>query len=375
MAKRGRGEGSIYRRTDGRWVAAITVEPGRRKQFYGSTRNEVARKLRAAQQSLDNALPLGDDRLMMRSVLGEWLKAKATTVRPRTHAGYRINVERHLIPELGDTRLNRLTVTDVEELLRSKLDGGLSAPTVRHIHATLRAALERAVRSGLVARNVAKLTSPPRIPFGERPVLSEREARRFLESVEGDRLAALYGVALSLALRKGEILGLTWNDVDLDTGVLQIARTLQRYDGGYHFGEPKSERSRRSLALPGPLVALLRSHRAAQAEERLRLGPAWAGDAWNLVFCREDGLPLDPTGLTRRFQQRLADAGLPRMRFHDLRHSAASFMIAQRVPLRVVMEVLGHSDIGVTANTYGHIQAELTREATTGVAEALWARS
>jgi len=154
-----------------------------------------------------------------------------------------------------------------------------------------------------------------------------------------------------------------------------VRRTLQRFDGGYRFGEPKSARSRRTLGLPPPLVEQLHQHRARQLEERLLAGPEWQGAEWDLVFCRKDGLPLDPTGLTRRFQKLLADAGMPRMRFHDLRHSAASFMIAQGVPLRVVMEVLGHSDIGVTANVYGHIMPELSRDATSGVVRALWADS
>ena len=154
--------------------------------------------------------------------------------------------------------------------------------------------------------------------------------------------------------------------MDLDARTLTVRRALQRYDGEYRLVEPKTARSRRTVGLPAQIVETLRRHKTRQLEDRLRAGPAWGGDKWGLVFCREDGEPLSSAVVTHRFQETLRAAGLPRQRFHDLRHAAASFMLAESVPLRVVMEVLGHSEIGTTANIYGHIMPELARDAGAG---------
>ena len=163
--------------------------------------------------------------------------------------------------------------------------------------------------------------------------------------------------------------------MDLDAGTLTVQRNLQRYSGAYHLDETKTARSRRTIPVPDPVIRVLRAHKARQLEERLRAGTAWEGDAWDLVFATERGTPLYGSWITKRFQRKLEAAGLPRQRFHDLRHAAASFMVAQGVSLRTVMEVLGHSQIGVTANTYSHVTSELQRDATNGVAQALWGRS
>ena len=334
---------------------------GRRKYYYGKTRTEVAEKLRKGQPLADGGIALGDDRLSVGAYLRDWLDTKAAELRPRTVEGYRINLENHLIPAVGRVRLS---------VSRSDTSSGCTRRYWRRGSVRRRfgtsprrygAPIERAVRVGLVPRNVARLVSPPRLERAEGAFLTPAGARTFLTSVADDRDRGLYAVALSLGLRKGELSALTWDDIDLDAGLLHVRRPVQRYDGGYHFGPPKTAHSRRTLAVPAPLVDELKAHRARQLEERLAIGPAWLGDEWGLVFCRKDGYPLDPTGLTRRFQQRLGAAGLPRMRFHQPRHSSASFMIAQGVPLRVIQDVFGHADIGVTANIYGHLAPGLTR--------------
>jgi integrase len=202
--------------------------------------------------------------------------------------------------------------------------------------------------------------------------LTPEQARRFLSSVEGDRPSALYAIALSLGLRQGEALGLTWSDVDLEASTLTVRHTLQRYDGAFHLDPPKTQRSRRTINLPDPLVDALRRHRAGQLEERLKTGELWAGDRWRLIFSTELGEPLSGDAVTRTFQTKLEDLGLPRQRFHDMRHAAATFLLAQGVALRVVMEVLGHSTITTTANTYGHVMPELQKDATDRVAAVLF---
>ena len=193
--------------------------------------------------------------------------------------------------------------------------------------------------------------------------------------MRGDRFEALYHVALSLGLRQGATLGLSWDDMDFDASTLMVRHTLQRHDREYRLVEPKTQRSRRTVGPPPEIVETQRRHRTRQREDRLRAGPAWSGNRWGLVFCREDGEPLSSAVVTHRFQNTLREAEQPRQRFHDLRHAAASFMLAEGVSVRVVMEVLGHSEIGTRANIYGHIMPELASDATERVGKLLWAGS
>lgn len=191
--------------------------------------------------------------------------------------------------------------------------------------------------------------------------------------MRGDRLEALFTVALAVGLRQSEALGLRWADVSLDAGTLAVQRTLQRVNGEWQFFEPKTARSRRTLPLPAAVVAALREHRARQLQERLRRGAAWQGDKWGeLVFSDEVGGPLSGFHVAYRFRKLLAVAGLPPMRYHELRHGAASLMAAQGVPMRTAMEMLGHSQIATTANVYAHVAPEATRDAAARMEAALW---
>jgi integrase len=247
--------------------------------------------------------------------------------------------------------------------MKGKLAAGLSPRTVQYHHAILRRALGQAHRWGLVSRNVAKLVDPPRVRRPEIRPLTPEQARTLLEAARGDRLEALYTVALAVGLRQGEALGLRWDDIDLDRGWLTVRNALQRLGPGWQLVEPKTARCRRTIALPSVVAAALQSHRTRQLQERL-----WAGARWqenDFVFASRIGTPLDGTNVTRRFQQLLRRSGLPRQRFHDLRHACASLLLAQGVHPRVVMETLGHSQVGLTMNTYSHVIPALQREAAT----------
>ena len=190
--------------------------------------------------------------------------------------------------------------------------------------------------------------------------------------MKGDRLEAVFQVGLALGLRQGEALGLTWTDIDLDAGTLSVRQTLQRVRGEWTFSEPKTTKSRRTIPLPEPVALALREHRGRQLEERLRAGPAWEGETWgDLVFPDELGRPLSGFHVLRRFRSLLALAGLPPMRYHDLRHGAASLMAAQGVSPRVAMELLGHSQIATTMNIYTHVTPRDQREASAMVSEAI----
>jgi integrase len=223
-------------------------------------------------------------------------------------------------------------------------------------------ALKQAARDGLTVRNVADLVSPPRVPRHEMQTLSAEQARTFLQAAEGDRLAALYVLALSTGMREGELLGLRWRDVDLTHGSLTVRGTLQRTKGQFSIGEPKTHRSRRPVTLTPQAVAALRKHKATQNEERLRLGDLWQD--LDLVFTMEDGRPIHAATLLRHFYYPLLRrAELPRVRFHDLRHSVATLLLGQGVHAKIVADLLGHANIGVTLDVYSHVTPTMQRQA------------
>jgi integrase len=381
MSRRGHNEGSIYQRADGRWAATVNISyegsRRRRKSFYGSTRAEVARKLQAAQRALADGLPLPGERQTVGQVLQAWLRDSAAwKVRPRTLQRYDEIVRLHLVPRLGHVLLPKLTPYDVDKMMNDELTAGVSPQSVAHHRAVLRTALNVAMRRGFVGRNVASLAEPPRVPAHEVRPLALADARALLGAVKGDRLEALFTVALAVGLRQGEALALSWDDVDLDGGTLTVRRSLQRVDKQWRFMEPKTPQSRRTIPLPGPVVAALREHRARQLRERLRAGAAWQGEQWgDLVFTGEIGAPLSGFHVRRRFNKLLTLAGLPPMRYHDLRHGAASLMAGQGVPVRVAMEMLGHAQITTTMNIYAHVAPELERDAAERISDALWGRS
>jgi len=213
----------------------------------------------------------------------------------------------------------------------------------------------------------------PPVPAREVTPLTPDAARQVLDAVRGDRLEALFTVALACGLRQSETLGLRWPDVNVDAGTMSIQRTLQRVDGVFTFFPPKTARSRRTIAMPAPVAAALRQHMKRQLEERMAMGAAWDGDAWGaLVFSNEVGQPLTSFHVSRRFRKLLQLAGLPAMRYHDLRHGAASLMAAQGVSARVAMEILGHAQISTTMNIYTHIAPELQKDAAERLSSALW---
>jgi len=368
MARRGSNEGTIRERSDGRWEArvVVTTADGRRirRSLLGRSRAVVRNRLRDALQAEATGVAVPSERLTLAAFLDEWL---ADTVkpklRPRTYTSYEGIVRVHLVPGLGHLPLARMTPQQVQRYLNARSADGLSPRTVAIIRAVLRQALGQAERWGMVTRNVAKLAEPPRVP--RRPVqpLDPDQARRFLEVIAGDRLEALYLAALGVGLRQGELLGLSWADVDLGLGTIRVRQALQRVDSRLVLVEPKSATSHRLVSLPELVRLALKAHVARQHRDQLLAGQRWRDDPRDLVFRSTIGTPLDGITVTRRFQRILRDAGLPRQRFHDLRHACASLLLAQGVAPRVVMEQLGHSQISLTLGTYSHVIPALGRAA------------
>ncbi len=360
--RRPNGDGSIFRRKDGLWAAYLSTELGRRKYFYGTSREEVRKRLGAAIHARESGT-LADSRgILLGDYLDQWLTdVVRPNVRPWTHKGYEVHVRLHIKPALGRIPLEKLQPVHVQQLINERSRTGLKPKSVRYVLGTLRASLNQAVRWGLISRNPATLVDGPRVEQYEINPLSPDEARAFLASVKGDRLEALYSVALTMGLRQGEALGLRWQDVDLDMGYVRVTKQLQRIDGTLQLVEPKTKRSRRTLALPSSIRTALVQHRDGQRDERTAAGERWIDTG--LVFTTTEGKGLDGTAITKQFHSKLEQAGLPQRRFHDLRHSCATLLLVQGVSPRVVMDLLGHSQIGLTMNTYSHVIPDLRRDA------------
>jgi integrase len=372
--KRANGEGSIYRRMDGRWAASVSLDRGRRKHFYGRTRQEVAQRLTAALKNRQDGVLVAPEKESVASYLQRWLHdAARPTVRATTFEGYERIIRLHVVPELGRVRLARLTPPALSRLYRTLLDKGLSPKTVRLVHALLHRAFSQAVRWRLVGVNVADAVDAPRPVRREFRTLSSDEALRLMGEARSDRLHALFVLAIASGMREAELLGLRWSDVNLEHGTLSVRQQAMRVKGQWLFTEPKTSKGRRVIALPPFAIEALRQHRVRHAEERLRMGTAW--EDHDLVFPNHVGRPVEKQNLLRRhFWPLLERAGLPHMRFHDLRHTAATLLLSEGVDPKVVQERLGHSTINTTMDVYSHVMPTLQREAA-GHLERLFATS
>ena len=370
--RRGNAEGSIYKRGDGRWAAAISLGGGKRRTYYGRTRAAVQEKLKAARRTIDDGLPLSSDRQTFAKFANRWLDDVArVTVKAKTFLFYESILRLHVIPAIGTRPLSRVTPQDLQALYTRKLMQGLSPQTVGHIHRTTHRVLQDAVRWGLVTRNACDAVKPPRAPRREMSVLTPEEARTLLTHAASDPLEALYVLALTTGMRQGELLALKWQDFDAETGRLTVQRTVVYISGqGSTEGEPKSNRGRRNILLTPLAVAALRGHRGLQTEERIR---AIAWEDHDLIFCNAVGRHIQASNLLRRsFRPLLARAGLPIIRFHDLRHTAATLLLLQGVHVKVVSEMLGHSSISLTLDTYSHVLPSMQSDAAAKM-EALFA--
>ncbi len=373
MARRGNGEGSICRRKDGRWMGRYTVytEGGpKQRAVYGRTRAEVAEKLTKAMSDRDGGLVFDVGSLTVGEYLERWLaNSVRDTVRQRTYEGYEHMVKRHISPALGRVKLKSLTPAHVRALYRERLDSGLSARTVQYAHTTLNKALKQAVADGLIPRNAAASVKAPRPRRPEIKPLDREQVRALFDTVSGHRLEALYIVAVTAGLREGELLGLRWEDVDLERGMLQVRRVLSEARSGRIFEAPKSGKGRQ-IRLTQKATKALRVHRKRQLEERMEKAGLWQEQ--DLMFPSEVGTPLSARNLQRQFKSVLKRAELPgTTRFHDLRHTCATLLLRQGVHVKYVQELLGHADVSLTLNVYSHVLPDMGDAAASAMEEAL----
>jgi integrase len=361
---RANGDGDVFPRKnkEGRitsYRGAYVGPDGRRRYVSGRTKEEARKALREARAGADAGLVFDAGKLALSTYLDRWLADSVKdTVRQRTYERYESIVRVHIKPTIGRVKLKALTPAHARALYRQKLDSGLSARTVNYVHVTLHKALSQAVSDGLVQRNAAQVKAPrPEKP--EIKPLSPDQARKLIATAyeTGNRYAALYVLALHTGMREGEMLGLRWGDLDLGAGgatpTLHVRRTLSETRTGHKFELPKSGKGR-SIKLSRKAVEALRSHRAGQAEEKLRLGSLWQDNG--LVFPTTTGTTMSGTNLLgRHFKPLLKRADLPAVRLHDLRHTCATILLMAGKHPKFVQEMFGHANISITLDTYSHV--------------------
>lgn len=406
--KKANGEGSVYQRLDGRWAGAgyVLAADGTRKRVhvYGETRKEANDKLNAKLHDSNRGRVVAKDaQITVGTYLIGWLETVARhRVRVTTYATYEGLVRRYLVPGLGSRKLGTLTVKDVREFLdrlgavcqccawgwdaKKNPDNPVKArrprccsigeccgktvkpATIRYIRAVLSAALAHGVREDLIGRNVASAVRLP-TPRSDFQPFTAGEARKYLLSAAYHRHGALFELALRVGLRRGELLGLQWTDIDLDAGHLYVKRTMARTKGGPTFLPTKTYRSARRIVLPRECVGSLRRYRKRQDWDRTEAGDRWRETG--LVFVNATGGPLDPAAVHRNHEVICDIADVRYIRFHDLRHTCATLLLEQGVELVTIKELLGHAQIHTTADVYSHVRLRMQRNAIESMGNAL----
>jgi integrase len=370
--RRGNSEGAIYQRqSDGRWVAALSLPNGGRKSFYAKSRKEAVEKLKAAMKDLDDGRDLSPGRMTLAQYLDKWLSASVKpSVKVKTYEGYESIVRVRVAPRMGRKSLSGVTPLDLQSLYADLAASGLSNRSIHHTHRCLHRAFVQAVRWNLLSRNPCDGVTPPRPERVQMKVWTPDEASAFLSATPEYPAHTLYVLAITTGMRQGELLGLRWQDVDLDAGTLAVRRALQRQRGnGLVFVEPKTARSRRTIVLSQRAITALRLHHDRQEWARKKAGSEWQDS--DLVFCDHFGAPLDPSYQTANFKAALRDAGLPPIRFHDLRHTAATLLLSRGVHVKLVSEMLGHTTITLTLDTYSHLIPAMHGDAAAAMDAAL----
>lgn len=369
--KRAAGEGCIRQRSDGKWEGYTSRDAfGKRRKVVRATQREALSALAGLKAQPSVSAKAGT--VKIRALLDDWLsRVKSPAVRPRTALNYAALIRLHIVPTFGSMQVAKLTDLHIERWYAPLY--AAKPYTAKAARILFCQALDYAVKKGWISANpirAAELMTCD--PAREIQPLTVDQARALLEATQGHRLEALYLVALTLGLRRGEVLALLWEDVDLEKGTLRISGTLQRVGGQLVRGKPKTDTSAARIPLPRPVVAALRKHKAQQAIEREQLSQIGAWTATDYVFVSTVGTPIDPRNLLTQFKMFLRRAGLPEtIRFHDLRHSCATLLIAQGVHPRVIMQYLRHARISTTMDLYGHVYEDAHAAAAEGLGALL----
>ena len=372
MAKRrSRGKGSIFRRKDGLWAAEVTLPSGKKMTKYSKVQKVVRDWLQEQQNGLRQGIWSDAESVTVQTFL-ERYKADVVlhTLRPKTQETYTIIIDTHLVPEIGRIKLNALRPDHLQKLYSDKLKAGKSRRTVQHIHAVVHRALTHAVKWGLVPRNVADAVEAPRPQQKPPEMLTEAQALSFLDYVKDDPLYPLWLTLFSTGMRKGEVLGLRWSDVDMAAGIIHVSQVAQAvHKRGTMISEPKTDQSRRSIGLPPMTVAALKVHK----ERTARYQDFEYFKDQDLVFCTKRGTPFGSRNLLTYFHRALVKAGLPTVTLHSLRHLHATMLLKAGLHPKIVQSRLGHSQIGMTMDLYSHVMPGMDEKATDEISRVLGA--
>ena len=360
--RRGHNEGTVYYEPDrDRWVAEVSIGPGKRKKFRFKTKQEAIKKKNEALRELERKTLATGPQRKLGDYLEDWIEnVHKDNLCISTYVKYKKHIK-YIVSDLGEIWLQKLTPEQVTRFYTKKIKDGLSSKTVHGIHGVLKLALDNAVRWNYVSKNVCDLVKPPRVVSREVVPLDIEQARMLLESVREHRLEVLLTMAVVTGMRRGELLALTWSNIDFERHSLQVVHTVDyipKY--GYVQTEPKTKAGKRLIRLPAFLMDMLEAHRVQQEEQRSKVGTAWENR--DLVFPDLKGGYFNPNYLLRVFKKILENAGVPHMHFHDLRHSAATILLCMGINIKVIQSLLGHSDISITLGLYSHLLPTMQQE-------------
>jgi integrase len=360
--RRGHHEGGVwYEANQNRWVASVTIGPGKRKRVMCKTKQEAIRvKNELLRKANDGMLPTSED-VKIKEFFPEWLDAIANDVRVSTFVKYK-KLSKYIIADLGELTIQKITPYQIKLFYNKKLADGLSTKTVHSIHGVMHVAFKAALSWGYVTRNVCDNVEPPKIVSKEGTALTVEQAKELLAHVKEHRLEVFLTMAIVTGMRRGELLALKWSALDLTRGIAVVLATVDYIP---HFGyvetEPKTKAGRRPISLPPFLITMLKEHKAKQEQQRNKVGDAW--EKRDLVFPDLHGGYFNPRYLEKTFSKIIQESGLPPIHLHDLRHSGASILLSMGINIKIIQQILGHSNISITLDTYSHLLPSMQDDA------------
>ncbi len=369
--KRGNNEGSIYKRSNGTWRGQVSIQ-GKRLTYTAKTKHEVQAWLRKTLDEIDNGLSFESTKTTLTTFMKEWLISIEPALRYNTIKQYEQVTLQYILPVLGNQPIRDIKPEHIQRLYNNMVKKGYGLRTVQIVHSVLHRAFVHAVKLGLLARNPDDATTPPKPKRKEMRFLDENQAQQFLfvAKIQKDHYFSLYYLAIATGMRQGELLGLKWADLDWEKGELKVRRQLtKKKGGGFELTAPKTKAGIRLIKLGENTLEVLHEHRESQILQRQNVGELWQDQG--LIFTSKIGTPMDRSNLRWFFKALLKDAGLPDIRFHDLRHTAASLMLNNGIPLIVVSRRLGHAQPSITLDVYGHLIPGKQQEAASLMDELL----
>ncbi len=357
---RSKNTGTITKR-NGKYRAQISLPNGERTGKTFPTKAEAEKWIRDQQQKLDQGFDFQGSKITLAEYLPKWLQTRMIDLRPKTAHQYEQVIKNHILPNIGNIALKDLNLARIEKFYSDLIQSGVGTRIILICHNILHKSLEKAVRYGYVTHNPAHGAALPRYKHSEMQVLDQAQVGYFLVTAQSSAYCALYHLAIRTGLRQGELFGLKWSDLQWLTGTLHIQRQVQRVPGqGWSFAEPKTHAGRRTIVIGEGALQVLREHLVHQTELKEKVGACWQEN--DLIFPNTIGAPGDPSNLRKDFRQTLSRAGLPMIRFHDLRHTAASLLLNHNATVIGVSNMLGHSKPSITLDIYGHLYHENQRE-------------